>query len=397
MPSTFLPLIVTLAIQVLTALAMVAVPVLAPSAAPDVGIPSTYVGIYVGLAYLGAMAATLLSGSFVRRFGAIRISQLALLSCAAGLLVLLTASPWLLVLSALLIGLGYGPVTPASSHILMRTTPRHLMSLIFSIKQTGVPLGGMLAGLVLPPLVLAFGWHGGVVAVVLTCIALTVLAEPTRRQLDDDLTPGLAPSLQSVGAPLKLVWSIPALRLLGVSSFFFSSAQVCLTTFLLPYLINHMRLPLIAAGLVFSVAQGAGVIGRILWGYLADRFLPPPVMLACLAAITMAASVVAAVLQPGVALPLLVGLFLLYGASAIGWNGIFLAAVARQAPAGQAGMATGGALALSFLGAMLGAPVFGLIAGWSGSYALSFVLVSLPVAVCGGALLRARRGFGEVG
>ncbi|WP_417276298.1 hypothetical protein [Castellaniella sp.] len=42
---------------------------------------------------------------------------------------------------ALLIGLGYGPITPA-----------HRMSFVFSIKQTGVPLGGVLAGLVVPGL-----------------------------------------------------------------------------------------------------------------------------------------------------------------------------------------------------------------------------------------------------
>lgn len=395
MPPTYIPLLVTLAIQALTALAMVVVPVLAPAAAPEIGVPATYVGVYVGLVYLGAMCSTLLSGSFVRRFGAIRISQIALLICAAGLLALLAASPWLLVFSALLIGLGYGPITPASSHVLMRTTPRHLMSLIFSIKQTGVPLGGMLAGLILPPLVLAFGWRGGVLIVMLACIVVAALSESTRRQLDNDLEPGVALSLQSIGAPLKLVWSLPTLRLLGISSFFFSSAQVCLTTFLLPYLTHYMRFSLITAGLIFSVAQGAGVIGRILWGYLADRFLSPPMMLSCLAMMTTAASMLAAAIDPAVALPLLIVLFMLYGSSAIGWNGVFLAAVARQAPVGHAGMATGGALALSFLGAMLGAPIFGLIAGWSGSFAMSFVLTSLPVAACGVALFRARHTFAK--
>ena len=155
------------------------------------------------------------SGSLVRRFGAVRVSQAALLACAAGMLVLLSGSRWLLLPSALLIGFGYGPITPASSHILMRTTPAHLMSLTFSIKQTGVPLGAMLAGLVLPPMVLAFGWRGGALGVALACVGVAILAEPTRRQLDTDAEPALALSLQHVGAPIRLVWSMPSLRLLG--------------------------------------------------------------------------------------------------------------------------------------------------------------------------------------
>lgn len=94
----------------------------------------------------------------------------------------------------------------------------------------------MLAGLVLPPMVLAFGWRGGALGVALGCIGVALLAEPTRRQLATDREPGLALSLQHVGAPIMLVWSTPSQRLLGISSFFFSATQVSLTTFLLPYL-----------------------------------------------------------------------------------------------------------------------------------------------------------------
>ena len=72
--------------------------------------------------------------------------------CLAGLL--LAASAWmpLVLLGGFVVGLGYGPATPASSVILVRTAPREIFSLVFSIKQTGVPAGGVLAGLVVPVL-----------------------------------------------------------------------------------------------------------------------------------------------------------------------------------------------------------------------------------------------------
>jgi len=397
MRNTVLPLAAMLAIQSLTALAMVAVPVLAPVAAPDIGVPLTFTGMFIGLVFLGAMWATLWSGSLVRRFGAIRISQAALLACAAGMLVLLSASPLLLPVSALLIGLGYGPITPASSHILMRTTPPHLMSLMFSIKQTGVPLGAMLAGLVLPPAMLAFGWRGGALGVALACVGVALLAEPTRRQLDTDTEPGLALSLQHVAAPLRLVWSVPVLRLLVISSFFFSATQVSLTTFLLPYLTTQLQLPLVAAGLVFSMAQAAGVGGRIAWGWLADRRIHPPILLGALAIGGGAASVAAALLGPSAGTVLPLCLFVLYGAVAIGWNGVYLAAVAREAPPGKAGLATGGSLAITFFGAVVGAPLFGLLAEWSGSYGLGFIVVSSLSTLCGIALIRRRKRFHGAG
>jgi MFS family permease len=81
----------------------------------------------------------------------------------------------------------------------------------------------------------------------------------------------------------------------------------------------------------------------------------------------------------------------LFGASAIGWNGVYLAEVAREAPAGQASVATGGTLAITFLGVVLGPPVFGALSGAAGSYRIGFVAVALALVVCLAALLRPLR------
>src|SRR3546814_13195009 len=91
--------------------------------------------------YGGAVASTRGSGGFVARGGPIRVCQAALLLSGAGLALLPTESFWMLGPSALLVGIGYGPMTPASSHILARKSPPQHMSLIFSIKQPGVPAG----------------------------------------------------------------------------------------------------------------------------------------------------------------------------------------------------------------------------------------------------------------
>jgi len=151
-PGTGLALAVTLVIQAMVAMALLTLPVMAPVAARALSVSPALVGVYVSVTYAGAMTASLLGGDTVRRLGAIRVSQWGLLLCASGLL--LCMLPWLpaLALGAVLIGLGYGPITPASSHVLARTTAPEQMSLVFSIKQTGVPVGSMLAGAIVPPL-----------------------------------------------------------------------------------------------------------------------------------------------------------------------------------------------------------------------------------------------------
>jgi hypothetical protein len=72
----------------------------------------------------------------------------------------------------------------------------------------------------------------------------------------------------------------------------------------------------------------------------------------------------------------------LYGASAVGWNGVFLAEVARSAPAGQVGTATGGTQFFTFGGAMLGPPVFTALVSATGSYAWAFAFFAIvPLAI----------------
>jgi len=163
--NNWLPLLLTLVIQAMVSMALLTLPVMAPVVAHDLQVSPALVGVYVSMTYAGAMAASLMGGATVNRLGAIRVSQWGLLLCATGLL--LCAVPWFpaMGLGAVLIGLGYGPITPASSHLLARTTPKHQMSLVFSLKQTGVPLGSLLAGALVPPLLLVLNWHASLAVV----------------------------------------------------------------------------------------------------------------------------------------------------------------------------------------------------------------------------------------
>lgn len=385
------PLAVTLAIQAMVSMALLTLPVMAPVVGSALGVSSVYVGVYVALVYAGAMLASLAASTAVARFGAIRVSQAGLLICALGLALCAVSSVPVIALGAVLVGMGYGPVTPASSHLLARTTPAHSMSLVFSLKQTGVPLGGVLAGALVPGLLLGTGWQGALLLVALLCLVCAALAQPLRAELDSDRDPKRPLSLGNLAQPIRLVLSQRGLAMLAICSFFFSATQLSLVTYLVTFLHDSLDYELVAAGLALSVSQFAGIGGRVFWGYVADRFWGARRMLAVLAGLMALSCVATAFLSNAMPTVLLLGILAVFGASAIGWNGVYLAEVARQAPKGQASMATGGTLAVTFLGVVLGPPVFGALSGLFGSYRAGYAALALPTLVCCVLLSRQKR------
>ncbi|MDH5263335.1 MAG: MFS transporter [Betaproteobacteria bacterium] len=392
MRGTLFPLAATLAVQLLVSMAVVTVPVLAPALARDTGVPPGFVGLFIALVYGAGMAASLASGALVRRYGAIRLSQACLVSCATGLACLATGAPALLAAAAVLLGLGYGPVTPASSHVLAKTTPPRMMALVFSLKQTGVPLGGAAAGAVVPALVAWGDWRAAALAVGAACLATVAIAQPLRASLDADRDPSSRIAAHGLAGPLRYTLGDAALRRLAFCSFFFAALQLCLVTFLVTHLTLNLGFSLVEAGLMLSAAQGGGVVARIAWGAIADRWGRPMRLLGLVALAMGLAALATAGFTPGWSMSAVAAVCAAFGATAIGWNGVYLAQIARLAPPGKAGDATGGSLVFTYGGALFGPPAFtGLVAAGA-SYAAAFVAVAVPAVACGLWLLWRERG-----
>src|SRR5438105_12769240 len=109
----FVALAATTAIQIYVSLAATSTAVLAPEIAQAFAIAPKWIGVFVGLVYAGAMLASLASGGFIERYGAIRVSQIGVALCAIGTLVIAVvpqSGTAVLVIAALTIGAGYGPI-----------------------------------------------------------------------------------------------------------------------------------------------------------------------------------------------------------------------------------------------------------------------------------------------
>lgn len=391
-----LPLAATLAVQTLVALAVYCAPVMAPVAAPSLGLAPSAVGYFIALVYLGSMLGSVTSGGWVARFGPIRVSQVGLVLSLAGLA--FGASAWLplVALGAVVIGLGYGPATPASSHILARATPPGLVALTFSIKQTGVPLGGAIAGALVPAMIHAFGWRASALAVGLACLALAFAVEPVRSRYDTGLNRKAPISLRSAFAPIVLVLRERRLKEMALTSFIYGGVQITLVSYLVTFLIDALALHLALAGLVMAASQVASMIGRVIWGVVADRALSRRRMLGLLG-IGMGFSAIAT-LAVGSQWPawLLFAYAAVFGATAVGWNGVYLAEVARLAPQGQTSQATGGCLFFTFLGVVVTPPLFNGVLSLAGSYAVAYAVFGVPSLIIGARLLLARPSWNPV-
>ena len=378
MPLFVASLLVTLAVQIQASLIVFTPPILAPDAQQDIGVSAAAVGLVTALIYLASVPSALISGLLVSRIGAIRVSQLCILFASTGIILISTGDPLIIVIGALVVGIGYGAVTPSSSTVLADQAPENVRSLIFSIKQSGVPIGGAIAGTLVPFLIYRFGWREAAIITGSIGFFVIVLAQLIQKKIDRPTlrSPELAQSLSLI-KPIKFVFADRKLRELAVSSFAFSGMQMSLGSYLVVMLTEQAQLTVAVAGYALSVAMIAGVIGRLFWGGLADYGISPRRVLGFLGFLMGLSASAICFVNSEFSITLVYVLAFFFGASAVGWNGVYIAEVARIAPTGQTGMATGGSLAMTYSGVVLLPTSFWLIYLITNSYIWGFLALGL--------------------
>jgi MFS family permease len=365
------------AIQSFATMCSFAAAVVAVRASADLGVTATSIGIYMAVLYVVGMLTGLGAGSFLARHGVIRTCQIALLAASLGL-ALAAAVPiwWAAVMGAVLIGIGVGPLNPASSRILARHAPPRWQPLVFSLKQTGTPMGGMLAGLLLPPLMALYDWRVAILAIALIPLIILVGLQPIRNDLDDDRDAALPISLAGVAQSLAVIVTSKPLLTLALAGYFFTFAQMGILAFMVIFLEEANGLPTAFAGAVFAIIHGAAIPARILWGAIAGRLLSSWVLLGIIG-VMMAGSIVAiSFFTPAWPFWLTALVAILLGASTNGVLGLLLSEFARLAPPGKVGEAAGGGQFFLFFGIVSGPPAFGAVVQFGGGYTNAFYLIA---------------------
>ncbi len=382
--------------QSLATLAVFTLPVLATMAARDLGAEPHWLGWQVACTYAAASAASMFSGGLLRRLGPARCTQLALAAGASACLLIVGAGLSGAVIGSFLIGLGYGLTNPSASQVLARLTPPARRNRIFAVKQTGVPIGGALAGAILPGLAGAIGWRGAVLSVGAVMAAAALGCGAFRRHWDSEREPGFPVTAGALGGVVALR-TRPGLGALAVISGCFSGFQLALGSTIVTMLVEEGGWAPVAAGFVASASQAVGIGARIAWGAVADWWRSGMKTLAAIGICTClgGALLPLALGAPG---PAIVLLLCLLGTCAAGWTGLLLAEAARLAAPGKAGDAAGGVLSVAFAGVVVGPSLLGAAVAVTGSYSVAFgmlaVFPGLGALIAVLSLARGRRGTG---
>ncbi|MBB4008300.1 MFS transporter [Allorhizobium taibaishanense] len=362
-------------IQVVATASVLALTAIAPTVAGDMQIGAHWIGYQISLIYTSGMLSSAVAGSLVQRYGPVRVEHVALSCVALGFAGIATGLVPVMLLASLSIGLGYGLNNPASSEMLSRVTPQNRRNIVFSLKQAGVPLGGLCASFAFPYLTAHFGWHEalllGALAPLVTMGLLAFIhpAEPKHTAKPASLGRGFREE-QSI------IWKSRPLRTLSGLGFAYSAMQLSASAFAVVALVHDAGWSLLAAGAVAAGMQCAGAFGRVFWGVVADR-LGGGLLTLSLLGLLGGSGFAGLYWLNDLPTILQAGLFVLIGSVTIGWNGVLLAEVAHHAPEARVGAITGGALVYTFIGVIVGPSSFAALYALTGHYGASFLVFSV--------------------
>lgn len=395
MPVLLVAIVAMLVQQTVATTVKVGLPALFPAVAAELGFDPKLVLVYTW--FFAAVAVVVMAGcgGVIRRYGALRTSQMGCVSMAGGLAcAALLATPALIVpalaLGALCISAGSTVATPASSQILAAHAPPKWAPLVFSVKQTGVPAGVAISGLVLAPLAVMFGWRATALGLALIVLAIAVALQPLRARFDRDRNPAARPRLIDFVITIRDVIGQPERRAMAIAAFTFVGMQAIYTNFTITYLFEDLAFTLEEAGRVLGLATLLAIPARVFWGWVGSALLAPRTLLAVLAAIMAISTAAMGAFDPHWSHAAVLAVNCAISLSVLSWHGVLLSEAARLAPIAEVGRLTGGILAFGSAGQIVYPVIFGA-AYWIGGYGLAYTAIALPAAVVGALFVLRRR------
>jgi MFS family permease len=397
LPTWIVAIAVVVVLQTVSATLGRLVPVAAPAFTAEFGWDKAWVGYLSATNIVGALFVLTAGIGFMHRLGGVRALQLSLLIGAASLLLYVVPSISLALLASACIGLGNGTANPAGSEVLQRFTPRAHRNLVFSIKQAGVPLGGIIGGLAIPPLIEAMGWRFAAVVVAVACAVVVLLTWPLQARID--LPPDqrvqrrlISFRLTDILVPLRSLSRGDRLWQASWVGALLAIAQAAWVTFLVTYCVAALGQSLSTAGLVFAVMQTSSMFGRVCLGFIADRIAGGPATLMIAALGSALSTILLGISTPVWPMWSILLLSAFAGIAVSGWNGVQIAEVARRSPPELVGETAAGGVILIFTTNMVTPIAFAAFVAATGRYDIAFMVCGAFSLLCLPLLYRIDRG-----
>ncbi|MBB5213706.1 MFS transporter [Parapusillimonas granuli] len=378
-PDWLVPIAAIFVLQTIASFLSRFIPIIAPAVSEEFGWSGSSIGYLTAANSLGGLAVLIAGSALFKRIGGMRTLQLTLFAGAVSMAFFLHPAVGVALAACFVMGLSNGAANPAGSEVLQRFSPPGKRNLVFSIKQAGVPLGGVIAGLLIPVMVAYAGWRTALFVCAGLVVLPTMLTWRVSARIDEAPAIGRPwlgrPSLQSLralDAPLRSLLRSRGLLKISVVGSLFAVSQSCWFTFTVVYLIDRLGFSLGQAGVVFAVMQTGGVIGRIGLGWLSDYLRSATASLSLAALFSAATTALLGASTPQWPLWTIVLLAFIAGSSAASWNGVQIAEVARRSPPDQISETAAGSSILVNLVNMLAPTAFAAFVAVTGRYDYAF-------------------------
>jgi sugar phosphate permease len=356
------------------------IPPLTPFLRDELHLTHAQVGMLTSFLYIGVVAASLLFGWVSDSLG----ERWALILGLGIQGVFMIGFAWIHTfllggIILLLSGIGYSSVNPATTKGVVRWFPSQGRATAMGVKQTGIPLGGILAAFTLPPLASSFGWRTSVILVgVISLIFIPAV------RIGMPPAPTLADQRSGMRwGQLREVLSNRSIVALSVMGIFLAGAQLSIITHLVLYLKNEYLFSSVLAGIYLAVAQVGGTAGRIGWGLISD-FLARgrrKLILGIIGALAVIQLLLLSRIDPSISGGLLFLFIGLLGSTTVGYHGVLFGLMGEIVRKEVVGLATGFSLTITFLGIVLFPPLFGHLVDRLGSYGRAWDMLALSWVV----------------
>lgn len=365
-------------------------PILAPFWRDALHLSLGQVGLLMSAFDLGGMLLFIPIGLLTDRLGERAILTAGALYTAAMTAVVARAHTfWSLALMLTAAGLAYGSGQTAGSKAVAAAFGPSGRGTAMGVRQAGLPLGGMIAALLLPPLIGAFGWRAAIAGAAAVCAIPGVLCwmglrnETAAGRFNDHQGAGADTAATSAGTPGVIVGRLrEILRNAGVRrttevAMLLVTAQLCYQGYLALYLVDRLGWSKPAAAALLVAVHVGGVLGRMAWGALSDRRYGGrrvPALSWCAGVGLLFPLVLIALARfpqrPAVAIAALAG-----GVLLLGWNGLYVTLVTENAGPAQGATAMGMSMTALYLTTIVALPLFGWLVDHT-SYTLGWAAIA---------------------
>ncbi|AIY74798.1 TPA: MFS transporter [Bacillus tropicus] len=283
----------------------------------------------------------------------------------------------------LLIGMFYSVSQPGGSKVILKWFPKENRGLAMGIRQAGIPIGGALAGVLIPVLTIQYNVTYAINSIACICIIGGLLFFMFYKEpyVKEEARKGHIKI--SFWTKLKVVICKKALYPIYMAGICMISLQMVLVGHFMKFLVREQSITSIVAGIVFSVMFFSGMIGRVVLAAISDVFYKGnrriPLLITVCASIGLVLLLVMSIhtITSGV----LYGVSALLGFFSIGWFSLFIAEVAELASEESVGITVSLALTLNQIAIIIAPVLFGYIVDAKGyTYAWLCIVVLLSIS-----------------